>query len=105
MGAGLQVRGRWVDAALTSLRSGIAALEGRTSEAARGYADARSAFHALECDMDAALTTLDEVVLLGTAPEEEVAAARRAFTQLHAAPFLNRLNEAVNSDAEPLGPA
>ena len=105
VGAGLQVRGRWVDAALTSLRSGIAALEGRTSEAARGYADARSAFHALECDMDAALTTLDEVVLLGTAPEEEVAAARRAFTQLHAAPFLNRLNEAVNLDAEPLSPA
>jgi hypothetical protein len=103
--AGRQVHGRWIDAVLRSQRSGIAALEGRTTEAARGYDDARSAFHALECSLDAALTTLDQVLLLGTAPDEEVAAARRTFSELNAGPYLNRLNEAVSSDANPLNRA
>ncbi|HVA87544.1 MAG TPA: adenylate/guanylate cyclase domain-containing protein [Candidatus Saccharimonadales bacterium] len=94
------IRGQAVALDLVTLRAGIAALEGRRSEAISGYRDALRGWRNLGLVFDEAMAALDMAMLL-TPTEREMAeapaaveASRETLTRLGASPFLARL-EAV----------
>ena len=90
-------RGRWMEAERLTAKAGLAALEGRGKEAAKGYQEAIEAWRTLECTLDLALCELDLVLLLGADHRAAtvVMEARDIFAQLGAKPFLDRLNWAA----------
>ena len=92
-----RIRGRAMAAQRRTAEAGIAALEGRTDEAAEIYRDAIERWRTLESALDLALCELDLVLLLGADhPDATVAKeARDILTQIGAKPFLQRLNEAT----------
>jgi tetratricopeptide (TPR) repeat protein len=92
-----RIRGRAMAAQRRTAEAGIAALEGRTDEAAEIYRDAIERWRTLESALDLALCELDLVLLLGADhPDATVAKeARDILTQIGAQPFLQRLNEAT----------
>ena len=91
---------------LTTLRAGIAALEGRRSDAVGGYREALRGWKQLGCAFDEALAAVDMAKLLNPTerdmPEASAAidAARETLTRLDAKPFLARLD----ADSAPAGP-
>ena len=87
-----------------TIRAGIAALEGKRSEALAGYRDAFAGWRALGLAWDEALAVIDAVTLLGPdEPELKSAAdwARSTLTLLHAKPYLERLEAALAAKQSP----
>ena len=99
LASGERIRGRAMAAHRRTAEAGIAALEGRTDEAAEIYRDAIEQWRVLESALDLALCELDLVLLLGADhPDATIAKeARDILTQIGARPFLQRLNEATES--------
>ena len=84
------------------LRAGLAALEGRKADAARGYRGALQGMLDLGLAWDHALTTVEMAVLMG--PSDPVVAgavaiARPVLERARAAPFLARLDAALGRPA------
>jgi hypothetical protein len=95
-------RGRRLDMARLTASAGLAAMEGRTEEAADGYARAAEAVREMESPLDLALSQLDRVITLGTNDVDGKAAAEEArsvFERLGATPFLQRLDETETREA------
>jgi hypothetical protein len=91
-------RGRAIDAERATIRAGIAALEGRASEALAGYREVLAVWRDLGLVWDEALCAIEMASLLDPS-EPEVAsaaeAARRTLARLGAKPFLARLDSAT----------
>ena len=87
------LRGRWAAAVKTTLRAGLAALEGRSEEASSGYREALDAWSAMDVPIDHAFTAIDAITLLPGDPMaiEAAARARATLTELGAKPLLERL--------------
>ena len=92
------VHGAAVAAGRTTIRAGLAALDARPGEALALYREALDAWKELGLLWDEAMTGLDMVLLLDPSEPEVAAAgatARDIFTQLEAAPFIERLDRAT----------
>jgi hypothetical protein len=86
--------------------AGIAALEGRSSDAVAGYLDVLVRWEALGLHFDSARAALDFVLLVGPdVPEARTAAteARPILERLGARPYLERLDGALARSSEPAG--
>ena len=95
-----------LEADRATIRAGIAALEGRTNEALNLYREALLAWRDLGLLWDEALCGLDMAQLLDPAESEVRAAAERAretLVRLEAAPFIARLDAALNGSPGPRG--
>jgi tetratricopeptide (TPR) repeat protein len=98
------------DARLATVRAGLAALEGRTTEALALYRDALRSWRETHSVWDEALTGVDMALLLDPA-EPEVAAAikstRDILERLGARPYIERLDAAASRApaARPARPA
>lgn len=99
------LRGRWIEVAGRSAGAGLAALEGRTEEAAAEYRRALETWAEMEAPLDLALTTIDAVTVLpeDAVPEGAVGRAEEILTRLGAQPLLRRLT--VIERATPAGTA
>jgi class 3 adenylate cyclase/tetratricopeptide (TPR) repeat protein len=100
--AALGTRGRAVDADLTTIRAGIAALEGDRAAARSGYRAGLAAYRDLGLAWDEALLGLQAVTTLGPEEPEARAAgenARPILERLRAAPVLRYL-ERLLADGE-----
>jgi tetratricopeptide (TPR) repeat protein len=92
------VHGPAIEADRRTVQAGIAALEGRPSDALALYREALRAWRDLGLAWDEALCGLDMALLLDPAePEVRAAteAAREILVRLEAAPFLARLDDAL----------
>jgi tetratricopeptide (TPR) repeat protein len=92
------VHGPIVEVRRTTLRAGLAALEGRAAEAAALYREALRGWRELGIVWDEVLTSIDMATLLDPAdPEVRAAAAssREILSRLGARPYLDRLDEAM----------
>ena len=83
---------------IMSVRAAIAAIDGRTEEAAAGYRDGISRIRAVSSDFEASRMSLDCALLVG--PEHPVsrmlaADAREVFERCRATPYLQRLDAAM----------
>ncbi|MGZ5213769.1 MAG: adenylate/guanylate cyclase domain-containing protein [Actinomycetota bacterium] len=87
------MRGRWAAAVKTTLRAGLAALEGRSEEASSGYREALDTWSSMDVPIDYAFTAIDAITLLPGDPVAIEAAdrARGMLTELGAKPLLERL--------------
>jgi hypothetical protein len=91
-------RGEAIGLDRVTLRAGIAAREGRRTDAIAGYRDALRGWRALGCAFDEALAALDMGMLLAPTEREmaeapaALEAARETFSRLGARPFLERLD-------------
>ena len=87
------LRGRWAAGVKTTLRAGIAALEGRHEEASSGYREALEAWSSMDMPIDYAFTAIDMITLLPGDPAtiEATDRARELLTDLGAEPLLERL--------------
>ncbi len=100
------VHGPFVEARQTSIRAGLAALDGRTSDALALYADAFRRYRDLGIEVDQAFTTIEMATLLDPALPEVVVAgavAREILVRLGAKPFLARLDAALSRGVAPAG--
>jgi class 3 adenylate cyclase/tetratricopeptide (TPR) repeat protein len=100
------VRGPLVEARRTSIRAGLAALEGRAPEALALYADASRRFRDAGLPVDEAFTAIEMATLLDPSlPEVRAAgdAAREILTRLGALPYLAQLDAALARAPEPVG--
>ena len=92
-------RGRAIDADRTTVRAGLAALDGRPHDALALYREAMDVWRDLGLIWDEALCAIDMASLLGPEEPDVRAAAERAreiLTQLGAKPFLDRLESAMS---------
>ncbi len=87
------LRGRWAAAIRTTLRAGLAAIEGRREESASAYQEALTEWDAMGCPIDHAYTAIDAITLLPNEPVaiEAAAQARARLEELGAKPLLERL--------------
>jgi class 3 adenylate cyclase/tetratricopeptide (TPR) repeat protein len=87
------LRGRWAAAIRTTLRAGLAAIEGRREEAASAYREAFATWNAMSSPIDHAFTAIDALTLLPDDPVsvEAAAQARASLQELGAKPLLERL--------------
>jgi class 3 adenylate cyclase/tetratricopeptide (TPR) repeat protein len=91
-----------------TLRAGLAAIDGRSTEALGLYREALRGLHDLGLPWDQALTAIDMASLLDpTEPEVRAAAdaARQILVGLGARPFVDRLDAALARQATPSVPA
>jgi len=98
------VHGRAVEADGVTIRAGIAALEGRPTEAIALYRDALRSWRDLGLAWDEALAGVDMALLLDpTDPwvRANAEAAREILVRLEAAPFIARLDAALARPADP----
>ncbi len=89
------------------IRAGLAALDGRASEAARAYRDVLGEMLARGYVWDHALACVEMATLVGPAEPEVLAAAevaRVTLERMHAAPFIERLDAALRPAGEPARP-
>jgi len=104
---GSLVRGQAIALDLLTLRAGIAALEGRRSDAVAGYRDALRGWRQLGLAFDEAMAALDLAILLAPTEREmaeassSIEAARETLTRLGARPFLARLEATGAAKAPP----
>jgi class 3 adenylate cyclase/tetratricopeptide (TPR) repeat protein len=94
------VHGRALEADRASIRAGLAALEGRTTEALSLYREVLQAWRDLGLAWDEALTGIDMAILLDPADPDVRAAAASAseiLVRLAAAPFIARLDVAMGA--------
>jgi tetratricopeptide (TPR) repeat protein len=96
-----------LDADRAAMEAGVAALDGRSSEALAGYREALRAYRQLGLAFEEAAAAVDMATLLPS-PERDapdvvaaVAAARETLDRLRARPFLARLDSAVRGGAVP----
>jgi class 3 adenylate cyclase/tetratricopeptide (TPR) repeat protein len=92
------VHGLWTDANRASIRAGLAAIEGRSTEARTLYQEALRGFDEMGVPLDAALTTLELATLVDpSAPEVSaaVAASRDFLERVRARTLLERLDQAA----------
>ncbi len=92
------VHGPAIEADRTTIRAGLAALEGRPADALAAYRDVIRAWRDLGLAWDEALTGIHMATLLDPAePEVRAAAewAREILVRLGAAPFVARLDAAL----------
>jgi tetratricopeptide (TPR) repeat protein len=97
------VHGAAIEADRTTIRAGIAALDGRPAEALTVYREALRAWRDLGLAWDEALCGLDMAVLLDPSDPEVRAAsesAREILVRLEAAPFLARLDAAMSRSTD-----
>jgi len=97
------LHGGALEADRTTIRAGIAALEGRTGDAIALYRAALREWRELGLAWDEALCGIDMASLLDPAdPEVRAAAetARETLVRLEAAPFIDRLDAAMTRSAE-----
>jgi tetratricopeptide (TPR) repeat protein len=97
------VHGPAIETGRTTIRAGIAALEGLSADALTLYRDALREWRDLGLVWDEALCGLDMAILLDPAdPEVQTAAdaAREILVRLEAAPFLARLDAAMVHSVE-----
>jgi hypothetical protein len=90
--------GRAIDATRAGIRAGIAAIEGRSSEALASYREVLRTWRDLELPFDEALTGLEMAMLLDShLPDVQAAAAtsRRILAELGAEPFVRALDAAI----------
>jgi len=88
--------GRAIDTDRLTVRAGIAALEGRPTDAQAMYREARSAWHDLGLPWDEALCAIDMATLLDPSDQEvrdAGVAAREILVRLGARPFIERLDD------------
>jgi class 3 adenylate cyclase len=103
------MRGQASELDRLTLRSGIAALQGRRAEAAAGYRDALRGWHGLGLAFDEAMAALDMATLLAPSEREmpeipsAVQAATDTFERLGARPFLARLRAGTSPGTAPGG--
>ncbi len=103
---GLGVHGPWFDACRTSIRAGLAALNGRLGDAQALYRDALRRLREIGVALDEALTAIEMATLLDPAePDVRAAAgaAREILVRLGATPFIARLDEALARSPESAG--
>jgi class 3 adenylate cyclase/tetratricopeptide (TPR) repeat protein len=96
------VHGRVVEIRRTTIRAGLAALEGRGAEAHSLYSDALRGWRDLRLVWDEALTAIDMASVLDPSERDVRAAAdaaRQILTRLRAAPFVERLDAAMERPA------
>jgi class 3 adenylate cyclase/tetratricopeptide (TPR) repeat protein len=101
------VHGPALEADRTTIRAGIAALEGRTADALALYREALRAWRDLGLVWDEALCAIDMAIVLDSSePDVRAAAegAREILTRLRAAPFLERLEKEMAKADERGGP-
>ena len=95
-----------MSADVLTIKAGISALEGRSSEALATYREALRAWQALGLVWDEALCAIDMATTLD-AREPEVSAivdrARETLTALGAMPMLTRLEATMSSRSTPEG--
>jgi class 3 adenylate cyclase/tetratricopeptide (TPR) repeat protein len=92
------VHGPAIEAMRLGFRAGLAALEGRTSEALGMYREALRAWRDLDVAVDGALAAMDMAILLDPTEPEVAEAARSAhqlFTRLGAVTLLEQLDAAM----------
>jgi class 3 adenylate cyclase len=97
--------GRAIGAVRRSLAAGLAAIEGRTAEAAAGFRAAAGTLRDLETTLDLALCQLDHALLVGPDDPGARAAADEAaelLSRIDAPPLLERLRSGLD---RPLGSA
>jgi class 3 adenylate cyclase/tetratricopeptide (TPR) repeat protein len=102
------VHGPALEADRTTIRAGIAGLEGRTADALALYRDALRAWGDLGLAFDQALCAVDMAIVLDPAlPEVRAAAevARETLTRLGAKPILERLDVALARKGPPVSPS
>ena len=95
---GIGRRGRAIDAARTTIRAGLAALDGHPHDALTRYREALRVWRDLGLVWDEALCAIEMASLLDPGEPEVRLAAERAFeilTRLEAKPFLERLEAAM----------
>jgi tetratricopeptide (TPR) repeat protein len=106
-----EARWRWVQSTTTVLHAGLAALEGRETDAAQGYQSAAREFRdTLQLPFDLGLCQMEFALFVPDHPDAAAAAmeAREIFTRLNSPPLLERLAPAIeplpaiaNSAGEP----
>jgi hypothetical protein len=92
------VHGTWTEACRTSIRAGIAGLDGRRDEALGLYRGALRTLREAGLPLDEALTSIEMATLLDPADPEvraALAGGREILTRLAAAPFIAQLDAAV----------
>jgi len=97
------LHGPAIDARRASIRAGLAALDGRPSDALALYRDALRRFRDSGMPLDEAFTAIEMATLLDPAEREvrgAADAAREILIRLGATPFLARLDEAVSRQPE-----
>jgi class 3 adenylate cyclase len=105
------MRGDAVGLDRTTLRAGIAALEGRRGDAIAGYREALRGWAALGTAFDEALAAIDLATLLAPTeremPEASAAidAARETLARLRGQPFLDRLDHGIRRPERAAVPA
>jgi class 3 adenylate cyclase/tetratricopeptide (TPR) repeat protein len=95
------IHGPAIDAARTTIQAGIAAMEGRQSDALGLYRQALRTWRDLELAWDEALCGIDMATLIDPREPEVVAVAgstREILVRLGAVPFVDRLDAAVARD-------
>ena len=97
------LRGAWIANVRRSLEAAIAALEGRTEEAAAAYAEALKTWLTLQLPFDHAMTVADAVSVLDPAllPEGAIEDARAFLQRIGAQPALARLARATIDASAP----
>ena len=88
-----------------SIRAGLAALEGRSTDALALYRQALKGWRTANAKWDEALTGLDMALLLDPAMPEvatEAQAARATFAELRAQPYFERLDAALARSTQPV---
>ena len=90
--------GAWFEARRTSIRAGLAALDGHPTDALTLYGDAMRQLHEIGAALDEAFTAIEMATLLDPAESEVRAAgevAHKIVRLLQAAPFVTRLDTAL----------
>ena len=95
--------GAMLDADRRTILAGVAAAEGRPTEALVEYRDAQRRWRELGLDFDLARSGLGFVTSLPDEPEAREAAeeSRRIFERLGARPFVERVDAALGAAAAP----
>ena len=99
---GIAIHGPHMEASRLTVRAGIAAVEGRQSEALGDYREALRLWRDVGLLWDEALCGLDFAILVGMRDDEARATVERTaeiLTQLGARPFLARLEAVLGSSA------
>jgi hypothetical protein len=101
------IRGQATELDRTTLRAGVAALEGRRPDAIAGYRDALRGWQGSGLAFEEAMAGLDMAILLAPTEREMgeapgiVQGAREVFAALGARPFLARLDQVPIGDPDP----
>ncbi|MGH2466709.1 MAG: adenylate/guanylate cyclase domain-containing protein [Candidatus Limnocylindrales bacterium] len=98
------IHGTAIEAVRTTIRAGIAGLEGRRGESLALYRSANASWRDLDLPWDAARTALEMITVLGPGEVDAQAAgaeARQTFTTLGARPFLAQLEALLGAGPAP----